>query len=121
MRRGTNITTDGLATLDASIYGPGEYLNASIRPRRKSQNKNAKISTALIGRIRQLALLDWTTHRIAQHLGIAEVTVARHRERRVEKQGKCEVCGNEVMLPCRICAARQGITREMRILFSSED
>lgn len=120
-RRGTNITQTGLATLDASIYGPGEYRNASIRQRRKAQQNNAKISLALIGKIRQLAALDWTTHRIACHLRVAEVTVARYRERRVEKQGKCERCGREMLLPCRACEAESGITREMRLLFSSED
>lgn len=120
-RRGTNLGPTDLRTLDAGIYGPGEHSKASIRRKQKTQQKNAKISLALIGKIRQLATLDWTTHRIANHLRVAEVTVARYRDRRIEKRGKCEQCGNEVMLPCRICEARQGITREMRILFSSED
>lgn len=118
MRRGTNITPVGLATLDVAIYGPGEYRNASIRQRRKAQQKNSRISLALIGKIRQLAALDWTTHRIANHLNVAEVTVDRYRKRRVEKQGKCERCGREMMLPCRACEIESGITREARILFS---
>lgn len=121
MPRATTIGAAGLQTLDASIYGPGDYRNGSIRNRRKAQSGTPKISTALIGKIKQLAAMGWTTHAISKHLHVAEVTVARHRERRFEKRGKCERCGREMMLPCRACEVEVGITNEMRVLFSSED
>lgn len=121
MPMATTIGLGELQTLDVAIYGPGECRNGSLRRRQQAAHKAAKISLALIGRIKQLAALDWTTHRIAKHLKVAEVTVARYRERRAEKRGKCERCGREMMLPCRACEVELGITNEMRILFSSED
>ena len=121
MPMATTIGPGGLQTLDAEIYGPGEYRNGSLRRRRKAQHGTPKISTAMIGKIRQLAAIGWTTHAISKHLKVAEVTVARYRERRFEKRGKCERCGREMMLPCRACEVETGITNEMRILFSSED
>ena len=121
MPMATTIGPGGLKTLDACIYGPGEYRNRSIRKRQQAAYETAKISRVLIGKIKQLAVIGWTTHRIAKHLKVAEVTVVRYRERRFEKRGKCERCGREMMLPCRACEVEVGVTNEMRILFSSED
>ena len=71
--------------------------------------------------IRRLWNLGWSRNRISEHLGVSGETVDRFKERRREWRGKCDECGNLVMMPCRICEARRGITREKRLLFSQGD